>query len=204
MSDALNDDRDNGTPQSLEATPVDASDEESVDDAEDDEYFYEVGGYDKWPRSVAEEFADALRLAMLACLKEGYEVGILRLPGIEAEYLEKLKGSDENMDQVRRHIAEWGFVMATEKNQPFATCLGYWNELVRLGFYRIERKCYAIVRFANSCLKHRETALGLSFVEPLIEELERLLADPIEAEKGGAFYNEHLEWQRKLRADLLA
>lgn len=174
------------------------------DDSEDEEYFAGVAGYDKWPRAIAIEFERALNSATLVCLQEGYDVGIPRYREIEAEFVDKLKGNDENMDQVRRHIAEWGFVMATEKNQPFATCLGYWNELVRLGFYRIERKCYAIVRFANYCLEHRETELGLSFVEPLIEELERLLADPVEAEKGGAFYNEHLEWQRKLRTDLLA
>lgn len=173
-----------------------ATDEESA------KYFAEIAGYDKWPDNVGAEFDNALRLATIGAIRNDFTAAIEGYRVVEAEFLPRVGNIKENVQQVRRHIIEMMLRAAIDKNEPFETCWKYWTELLSLGFYRIERRCHATWAFAYYCAEQQKTDVGLGLLEPLIVELERLLA---EVDKHGAtFYKHHLDLLVKLRARLEA
>ncbi len=176
--------------------------EEIATDEESAKYFAEVAGYDKWPDNVGIEFDNALRLATIGAIRGDFATAIQGYRAVEAEFLPRVGDIKENVQQVQRHIIEMILRAAIDKNEPFETCWHYWTELVSLGFYRIERRCHATWAFAHYCTEHQHTDIGLGLLEPLIAELERLLAG---VDKHGAtFYQHHLNLLMKLRARLEA
>ena len=123
---------------------------------------------------------------------------------IEAEFLVHMGDNEENAQQVRRIVAEFLFCAARDKDQPFETCQRYWNDLQRLGFYRIERQVDLTGLFAICCREHGQTELGLAVLDPLIAELERLRAEPTVTEFAAEYYEERLASLRRNRARLEA
>jgi hypothetical protein len=123
---------------------------------------------------------------------------------IEAEFLAHFLDNEENAQQVRRIMTEMLLQAAWDKDQPFETCQRYWNDLLQLGFYRIERQSNQTWLFAEICREHGQTELGLAVLDPLIAELERLRAEPTVTTQATKFYDQELESLRQLRARLEA
>jgi hypothetical protein len=164
----------------------------------------ELQGYDKWPEDVSIAFDRALGVAKRKNRRTEFASSVADFHTIEAEFLVRIGGNQENAQQVRRIVTEMLLSMAWQKDQPFDVCQRYWNDLQQLGFYRIERQCFMTWFFADCCREHRQTDMGISVLEPLIAELERLHAEPTVAALAAECYEERLESMRRLRARLEA
>jgi hypothetical protein len=171
----------------------------------------ELFGYDKWPRDVSIAFDRSLGVASLKYVKKilknidvDFASVVAEFRAIEAEFLVRIGDNEENAQQVRRIVTEMLLDAARDTDQPFETCQRYWNDLVQLGFYRIERQCLKTALFAITCGKHGHTETGFALLDPLIAELERLRAEPTVAKQAVEYYDGELVSLRKLRARLEA
>jgi hypothetical protein len=177
--------------------------DEANDESESgDDAIAELQGYDKWPEDVSIAFDQALGVATLKSIKTNFASAVADYRAIEAEFLERIGDNEENSRQVRRLITETLLRMAWQKDEPFETCQRYWNDLVQLGFYRIERQCFMTWFFADSCRKYGHTEMGLAVLDPLIAELERLCTEPTVTKQAAKCYDERLLSLRNLRAEL--
>ncbi len=181
---------------------------ESTDESNDrDDALGEMMGYDKWPRDVAMDFERARGAASLEYIKDlkgDFLPVVTMFRTLESEFVARVGDNEENIRQVRRIVTEMLFSAARDMNQPFEECWKYWNDLQKLGFYRIERRCDHTWMFAETCREHGQTDLGLSVLDPLIAEVERLRAEPSVTEQAATYYDEELGFMRKLRARLEA
>jgi hypothetical protein len=189
----------------LSGTNEDDADEGKISSEEEsDAYFAEVAGYDRWPEDVAIDFSQALTLATINSFRVDFATTVAEYRAIEAKFLPRFGNHAENAQQVRRHITEMVLDAAMTKKEPFETCLGYWNELLQLGFYRIERRCRATWSFADCCRTHGQRDIGLAVLNPLMDELERLRAEPDVTKPASEYFRHELETLGKLRAKLEA
>jgi len=173
----------------------------------DDSGIVELMGYDKWPRDVSLAFDRALGVASLRYIKNkevDFASVVANAQAIETEFLVRIGDNEENAQQVRRRVAEFLLQAARDKDQPFETCQRYWNDLLQLGFYRIERQCNETWLFAEICREHGQTDMGLAVLDPLIAEVERLRAEPSVTDFAAEYYDQELGYMRKLRAKLEA
>ncbi len=183
---------------------------QAMAESKGDDPLGELMGYDKWPRDVSFAFDRARGVVSVKYiknrknLKNDFASVVAEFRALEAEYLIRLEDNAENAQQVRRIITEMLLQAATDTDQPFETCQQYWHDLQQLGFYRIERRCNETWLFADICLEHGQTDLGLGVIEPLIVELERLRGEPTVAELAAEYYDQELGYLRKLRAKLEA
>jgi hypothetical protein len=182
--------------------------DEANDESESDEGgIGELMGYDKWPRDVSIAFDRALGVATLKYLKNkevDFASVVADYRAIEAEFLPRVGDNEENAQQVRRRVTEHLLQAAWDKDQPFETCQRYWNDLLQLGFYRIERQCLQTGSFAVCCHDYGQTELGLAVLDPLIVELKRLRAEPTVTMLAAHYYDDEFRSLRKLRARLEA
>ncbi len=183
------------------------TDEATVGSEGIDDDLAELMGYDKWPEDVSIAFDQALGIATLKYtkdLKNDFISIIHDAQAIETEFLARIGDSEENARQLRRIVAEFLLRAAWNKDQPFETCQRYWNDLLELGFYRIQRQCTMAWYFADCCRQHGQIELGIATLDPLIAELERLCVDPTPTNLNAEYYEYELESLRKLRARLEA
>jgi hypothetical protein len=167
----------------------------------------EMYGYDKWPEGVSIAFDRALGVASLKYLRKidvDFASVVADVRAIEAEFLVRIGDNQENAQQVRRIITEMLLQVAWNQEQPFETCQGYWNDLVQLGFYGIERQCLQTGAFAACCHDYGQTEIGLALIEPLLAKFERLRADPSVTKEAAEYYDYELEGLRINRARLEA
>ena len=177
-------------------------DSESSDDA-----LGKLMGYDKWPEDVAAAFERArgdahVRYARNKTLDFASVLADFR--AIEAEFVAHFHDNEENARQVRRIMTEMRLHAAWYKAQPFETCQRYWNDLLLLGFYRIERQCLETGSFAVCCHDYGHTDIALALLDPLIGELQRLRAGPCVTTQAAEYYDHELTSLQKLRARLEA
>ena len=182
--------------------------EEIKDESENDgSAIAELMGYDKWPRDVSIAFDRARGVASVKYLKNkeiDFRAIVADYQAIEAEYLVHFRDNEENARQVRRIMTAMLLQAAWDKDQPFETCQRYWNDLVQLGFYRIERQCLLTGSFAVCCHDYGQTELGLALLDQLIVELKRLRAEPTVTMQAAHYYDHEFRSLRKLRAKLEA
>ena len=182
--------------------------EESNDETESsDDALGKLMGYDKWPDDVAIAFERARGVASVRYIKNkeiDFPAIVAEYRAIETEYLVHFRDNEENAKQVRRIMTGMLLQAAWDKDQPFETCQQYWNDLLQLGFYRIERECNETWLFAKICCEHGQTELGLAVIDPLILELERLRAEPTVTEFAAGYYEDEIGYLQKLRAKLEA
>lgn len=164
----------------------------------------ELQGYDKWPEDVAIAFERAHGVASLKNIKTDFTSALADYRAIEAEFVVRVGDNEENAQQVRRIMAEMLLEKAWQTEEPFETCQRLWNDLQRLGFYRIERQCFMTWYFADCCRAHGQMNMGLAVLNPLIAELERLRAEPSVTKLAAECYDDRLVSLRKLRARLEA
>jgi hypothetical protein len=185
-------------------------DGESGDDSDDDNAMAELMGYDKWPGDVAAAFDHArgrLSVAQIKNrkkLKNDFASVVADFRALETEFAERVGNEDENVRQLRRIVAEMLLDAAWYTEQPFETCLKYWQDLQELGFYRVEREGLHTGSFAACCLHHGQIDLGLALIDPFIAKIERLRAESNVTEQALAYYAEEIESFGKLRARLEA
>ena len=122
---------------------------------------------------------------------------------VEAEFVARARGDEVWVLEIKRRVAE---VLLSEAHgsQPFDTCQKLWNDLLRLGFTNIERKCMMTWFFADCCRKSKQPEVGLSVLEPLFAELESVLAEPTMTEDSAGYYQDQLTKMGRLRAKLKA
>jgi hypothetical protein len=181
--------------------------EPTIESDEQPSVVAELMGFDKWPQGVAIAFNNAVHRTFLDHVKDKsvtYTTTVATFRAIENEFLKHFENNETNALEVRRIIAEYILEMSWYKNEPFETCQRCWNDLVQLGFYRIEREGLQTGVFAALCLSYRQIDLGLSVVEPLIAKFERLRAEPNLTDSAAEYYDEEIESFRKLRARLEA
>ncbi len=185
-----------------------------TDDAKDgsegnDNAFAHVMGYDKWPKETVafHRARNALSVKYLKDRKNGkgnLASVVAEFRAIESEYLRHVGDNEEIAPDVRRIIAGMIFEAAWYLDEPFETCQRYWNEVVDLGYWGIDRQAAMTGAFAACCSEHGQTDLGLATLDPVIAELERLRAEPTVTPKAAEYYDYELDSLRKLRASIEA
>ncbi len=187
--------------------PSQMTDEGNDESESDSSAIAEFMGYDKWPLDVSIAFDRARGVATLKYIKNkevDFSSVVADFRAIEAEYLVRVGDNEENAQQVRRIMTTMLIQAAWDKEQPFETCQQYWNDLVQLGFYRIERQVLETGSFAVCCHDYGQTELGLALLDPLIVELKRLRAEPTVTMQTAHYFDHELGSLRKLRARLEA
>jgi len=96
---------------------------------------------------------------------------------VEAEFVARAGDDACFALETKRRSAEQIFKAGLESPEPFDTCQELWNDLLRLGFTNLERRCMMSWFYADGCLRYKQPEAGLSVLEPLIAELERWLAE---------------------------
>jgi hypothetical protein len=174
-----------------------------------DNAFAGVMGYDKWPKETIafHRARNALSVKYLKDRKNGksdLDSVVAEFRAIETEYLVHVGDDEEIAQDVRRIIAGMIFEAAWYLDEPFETCQRYWNEVVELGYWGIDRQAAMTGSFAVCCSEYGQTDLGLATLDPLIAELERLRAEPAVTQQAAEYYDYELDSLRKLRARLEA
>ena len=90
------------------------------------------------------------------------------------------------------------FKAAVINEQPFDTCTILWNDVNRLGLSDIEATCTITWYYAECCRSHKQTAIGLRVLKPVITELERLLNEPPIQRNTHGFCRQQLGFMHKL------
>ena len=149
--------------------------------------------------------ADALLLKSLDATRTFAEA-VEDFHRLEAEFVARAGDNEFAALETKRSIAETILRLTHDKRPPLEACREAWNDLVRLGFTKIERECLMAWLYAGCCAYDEQPEEGLAVLEPLITKLDGLL----EATKGtGAeyparFYEDELERLGNLRAALEA
>ncbi|HRI72413.1 MAG TPA: hypothetical protein PK156_49600 [Polyangium sp.] len=191
----------------MERNMTDTANDESENDSD---VIGKLMGYDKWPEEVAIAFDHARGVLSAKYLKDrkdgrgNFASVLAEFSALESEYLVRVGDIEENAQQVRRIIAEMIFEAAWYLDEPFETCQRYWNEVVQLGFYGVERKALITGVFVACCRQHGQTDLGLANLDPLIAELERLRAEPATTKLAAEYYDYTIESLQRARARLEA
>lgn len=175
-------------------------DDEVMSDDEAALYLAEVAGYDKWPEGVGLAFDRALCEATVQNVRVDFDEAVAKYRAIESEFLPRVGIDEENAKQVRRHIVELILDAALVKQQPFEVARQWWNTLVELGFYRLERQCRVTWSFASACIDWGQKAFAREILAPLIAELERLQAASDVTASATEYYRHQLDLLRKLYA----
>ena len=183
------------------------SDERNDDTNALGEALDERTAYEKWAHGVFIAFGREREAAHVRYIRDktiDFASIVATYRAIEAEYLAHFRDDEENTYHVRRITMELILQAAWEKDQPFETGERYWNDLRRLGFYNIDRECFATLLFGEICRDHGQTDTGLAVVDALIAKLERLRTEPMVGDWDAEDYDSNLDSMRRLRARLEA
>jgi hypothetical protein len=162
--------------------------------------------FDTFPDSTTRDFAMALDATWQQTRNSTFAEVVAAYKRVEDEFTLRAGDNEIYVLDFRRGIAECILKTAVDREEPFEVCEKLWNELLGLGFTDIEQRCTMSWYFADGCLYHQQTQTGLRVVEPVMAELERLLAESTVTEHAAEFYRYQLDiMQRrldKLRAQL--
>ncbi len=150
---------------------------------------------------IGRELAKAIDQAWLATRESTFPEMVKAYRHIEAEFVPRT-GDEFFVLETRRRVAEAILRQAHSTEQSLQVCQDAWNDLGRLGFTNMERRCTMTWFYADSCLLEKQFDTGLAVLEPLIAELEASLADPICSEQTQRSYRRELEPLWKIRDEL--
>ncbi len=153
---------------------------------------------------ISGAFGQATDAAWLRTREWDFEVLVVEYKRLETEFVARVGSSEVHVREIQRRITEIILQAAIEREESFATCQQWWDELGRLGFSDIERCCTMTWFYGDACLAHGEFDAGLAVVKPLITELEISLASPTNTEPAKRFYQRELATLRKLQDELVA
>ena len=165
----------------------------------------DLGDEDGWPDSISYDFAKARAETLQRTLQSDFAELQRELKTLQQTFVERAGDNEAYARHFCRQITEDLLDAAIHfQKQPFEICHGLWKELLDFGFVEIERKCHATWSFANCCCNYREIDLGLRVLEPLVIELEGLLADPSGSKPAAEYYREQLDHLGEVRTKLNA
>lgn len=123
---------------------------------------------------------------------------------IETEFV-ALAGDDEGMVLERKQsITDHLLMDAENSEQPHDVCHKIWEELIQRGFMSIDLRHSLSDSYARCCQWNGEFEAGLAVIEPLVAELEVLLAQTALTPNHRAFCEQFLEIHKDLRDQLKA
>jgi hypothetical protein len=152
----------------------------------------------------SQAFAKAMDATWLSTRESDFATLVREYKRLEAEHLARIADYEFHAREIKRRIAEIVLQAAIDRQQPFETCTQLWNDLLRLGFSDIDRTCTMTWYYAECCRRNKQTEIGIQLLEPLIDELQGLLAEPNFDEGVAEYYQEQLEIMGKLLAKLQA
>lgn len=125
---------------------------------------------------------------------------------LEAEFV-ALAGDDEALVvQRRQSITNHLLMDAQNAEQPHHVCHAIWDELMLRGFMSTDLRHSLSNCYARCCQLNGEFKAGLAVIEPLIAELEELLAQPAINPNVRAFCEQflsiHVETREELKTEI--
>jgi hypothetical protein len=123
---------------------------------------------------------------------------------VELEFIRRAANDEFEILELKRCVAEAILKAAIEGCRPFETCTQLWNDLLHLGFSRIDRTCTMTWYYAQCCFLNKQTETGLSLLEPLIADLKCSLEEPTVDENAAEYYQYELDNLGKLLGKLQA
>jgi hypothetical protein len=159
---------------------------------------------DVFPDSVTRDFAMAMDAAWLKTKDAPYVDIVREYKAVESIFIPRVADNEVYDLEFRRRVAEAIFKSAADDCKSFETCMAYWDDVVRLGIVQLEARTTMVWFYADCCRRHKQAEKGINMLEPLIAELQRLLAEPNIGEVDAEDYRQQLEIMGKLLAKLEA
>ncbi|MBK9261213.1 MAG: hypothetical protein IPM54_15585 [Polyangiaceae bacterium] len=133
-----------------------------------------------------------------------FEEAVRQYRQIEAEYV-ALAGNDEAKAlEVKQTITNHLLMDAEKEEQPHAICRELWEELVQRGFMSMNMRHVMSSTYAQCCQFNHEFDAGVAVLEPLIAELEMLLAQSAITPNHRAVCEQFLSMHRAKHEELKA
>jgi hypothetical protein len=159
---------------------------------------------DRFPDSVTRDFVMAKDAAWLKTKDSPFADTVREYKVVESIFTVRAADNEFYVIEMRRRIAESIFADAVIKSEPFDTCMACYEDVVRLGIVEFEVRCTMTWYYGDCCRHNKRTEMGLKMVEPLIAELQRLLAEPNINEVDAWDYRQKLEGHERLLGKLQA
>lgn len=131
-------------------------------------------------RSQSDEFAfmDRYSQVNLRLRDLTFDEAVRQYRDVEAEFITRSGNEENDVRDIQRRITRWILIAAQGNEESFEVCRAIWEDLQKLGFEDLERRCTFSGIYARCCQMNGEFDAGLEIIEPLIPELERGIDDP--------------------------
>ncbi len=161
---------------------------------------------DRHPDSMSRDLARAMIATWQKVRHSDFAEFVREHKLVEEEFVRCAMDADNEVyvRETRRRVAEAIFKEAATGSEPFDVCQKWWDELRKVGFTNIDRTCAMSWFYADSCLAHGQADLGLAVLEPVIAEVERLLAEPTVTKAAAEYYRYEIDNLGKLLDKLKA
>jgi len=123
---------------------------------------------------------------------------------IEAEFVARAGDDEAKVLERKQSITNHLLMDAENSDQPHEVCREIWEELVQRGFMSRDLKHTLSNSYARCCQWNGEFDAGLAVLEPLVAELESLLAQTTLTPNERAFCKQFLEIHTPIRDELEA
>ncbi len=132
-----------------------------------------------------------------------FEEVVRRYRQIEEEFVALAGDDDALVLQRKQSITNHLLMDAENSEQPHTICHEIWEELLERGFMSVELRHAMSSTYAGCCQWNGEFDAGLAVVEPLIAELEVLLAQTALTPNHRAFCEQFIEIHREKHDELI-
>jgi hypothetical protein len=168
--------------------------------AEIDDEFEDEG----FPNELCRDFAHAIDATVVRTFESDFADTRVAFKKVEAEFIVRAGDDTFQILEMKRRVAEAILKSAVEKCETFETCRTWWAEMLCVGFTNMDRRCTMSWYYAECCRQNKKPDVGLEVLEPIIIEIERLLAEPTVTENAAEYYRYELDKLGKLRDRLKA
>ncbi|MBK9261878.1 MAG: hypothetical protein IPM54_19000 [Polyangiaceae bacterium] len=148
---------------------------------------------DGLPDSRSRDLAKAIAKTRVATFDSDFGAIEVAYRTVEREFIARAGNDEIAVLETKRRIAEAVLMAAVENCQPFDTCRKCWDDMLRLGFTNIDRTCTMTWYYAECCRQNEQPSIGLGVLEPVINDLHRLLAEPGVTESAAEYYRHELD-----------
>ncbi len=153
---------------------------------------------------MSRDLAHAMDVAWLRTKDAPFDEAKRAFQLVEREFILRAGDHEFYVIETKRRVIEAIFKAAYLDEQPFNTCQIWWNSLLQLGFSNIETSCIMSCIYADCCRFNRRPSEGLGTLEPVMAELERLLAKSTVTDDAAEFYRDQLDIMQKRLDELRA
>jgi hypothetical protein len=159
---------------------------------------------DQHPDSISRDLACAMIATWQKVRSSDFADVVREYKLVEEEFIRRAADNNVDAGETKRRVAEAIFKTGVATRQPFDVCQKWWDELRKVGFTNIDRTCTMSWFYGDCCLCNMQSAAGIAVIEPLIAEVERLLAEPTVTEAAAEYYRYEIDNLGKLREKLKA